>query len=61
MDVNKFMLEELAMEFAEDMCPREDYLIEEEYTNDLVANFDDAKAVLEWLVGRYNVTLTPKT
>ena len=54
------ILEELAMEYAEDMCPKEDYLIEEEYTNDLIINFDDAKAVLEWLESKYNITLTPK-
>lgn len=48
------IIEELARQYAEDMCPEEDYRngalnFDEERNNDMAIYIDDAKCVLDWL------------
>lgn len=44
-------IKELSRKYAEDMCPPEDYLDEEERETDMGIYRDDAFCVLEWLMG----------
>lgn len=42
-------IKELSRKYAEDMCPLEDYLDEEERETDMRIYRDDAYCILEWL------------
>lgn len=48
-------IEELAKQYAEDMCPIGDYcggIYDEQRNSDLPIYFDDAKSVLTWLFAK---------
>lgn len=48
-------IEELAKQYAEDMCPIGDYcggIYDEQRNSDLRIYFDDAKSVLTWLFAK---------
>lgn len=58
------IIEELAKQYAEDMCPIGDYcggVYDEQRNSDIPIYTDDAKSVLEWLFAKpLALRLTPK-
>ena len=58
--IGDYFLSDLSRMYAEDVCPKEDYLDEKEREFDLQVNQDDASYILIWLAGNYEITLTPR-
>lgn len=53
-------IKELSSEYSEHVCPPEDYIDDEERSEDVSMSKEMAKDVLEWLAGNYIITLTPR-